>query len=108
MLHNIYLGPEFSNNEVEKIILKYKKNINYKKNNIKELAKLLNKGNTVARFSGRMEFGARALGNRSILANPSNFDMVKKINTQIKMRDFWMPFTPIIRKPKINKYIINK
>ncbi len=108
MLHNIYLGPEFSNNEVEKILLKYKKNINFKKTNIKELAKLLNKGNTVARFSGRMEFGARALGNRSILANPSNFDMVKKINTQIKMRDFWMPFTPIILKSKINKYIINK
>ena len=48
MLHNIYLGPEFSNNEVEKILLKYKKNINFKKTNIKELAKLLNKGNTVA------------------------------------------------------------
>src|SRR5262249_56630180 len=46
----------------------------------------------VARFAGRSEFGARALGNRSILADPSQTGVVKTINTMIKSRDFWMPF----------------
>ena len=48
----------------------------------------------VARCSGEMEFGARALGNRSIMANPSNMQNVNKINQAVKKRDFWMPFAP--------------
>jgi carbamoyltransferase len=109
-LDNIYLGPDFSNEEVLKLLKFYKTKgkIKYKKAGQKEVAKLLHKNKIVARFFGRMEFGARALGNRSILANPSNFDVVKKINHQIKMRDFWMPFTPIVLKEKSSKYIINK
>ena len=43
-----------------------------------------------------MEFGQRALGHRSILCDPSKFESIKKINTTIKKRDFWMPFTPSI------------
>ena len=54
-----------------------------------------------------MEFGARALGNRSILANPSDFATVEEINAKIKVRDFWMPFTPSIIEDDINKYIVN-
>ena len=49
-------------------------------------------GHVVARFAGRSEFGARALGNRSILADPSRTSVVKIINRMIKSRDFWMPF----------------
>ena len=52
------------------------------------------KGKIVARCSGPMEFGARALGNRSILADPRNLETVGKINRAIKHRDFWMPFAP--------------
>jgi carbamoyltransferase len=51
-------------------------------------------GHVVARFSGRMEFGQRALGNRSILADPRRAESVERINQKIKYRDFWMPFTP--------------
>ncbi len=58
----------------------------------KEVASLLASGHIVARFSGRSEFGARALGNRSILADASQTGVVKTINTMIKSRDFWMPF----------------
>ncbi len=50
----------------------------------------------VARCTGPMEFGARALGNRSILANPRNLTTVGKINRAIKCRDFWMPFAPAV------------
>jgi carbamoyltransferase len=55
-------------------------------------ADLLAAGQVVARCSGREEFGARALGNRSILADPSNRSVVRVINKAIKSRDFWMPF----------------
>ena len=56
---------------------------------------------------GREEFGARALGNRSIIANPSKDGIVQKINEQIKNRDFWMPFALTILNEKHYKYIKN-
>jgi carbamoyltransferase len=59
----------------------------------------------VARCSGAMEFGARALGNRSILANPSNLVNVGKINRAIKNRDFWMPFAPALLAERANEII---
>jgi carbamoyltransferase len=59
-----------------------------------ECAELLAAGEIVARCAGRMEFGARALGNRSILADPSSAEVVPIINQMIKHRDFWMPFAP--------------
>ena len=61
-----------------------------------KVAELLAEGEIVARFAGRSEFGARALRNRSILADPSNPAAVIRINQMIKKRDFWMPFAPSI------------
>jgi carbamoyltransferase len=72
-----------------------------------EVASLLAAGHVVARFNGRDEFGARALGNRSILAHPSNPETIAKINKLIKDRDFWMPFTPSILESRANEYIKN-
>ena len=94
-LKNIYFGPELKEDEILKEVKK-EKNIDFKimKNPAKEVGKLLAKGEIVARCSGRMEFGARALGNRSILADASNLDNVRIINMMIKKRDFWMPFAP--------------
>ena len=73
----------------------------------KKVAKLLAKDEIIARCVGRAEFGARSLGNRSILANPQNFNNIKKINDLIKNRDFWMPFTPSILEDHTDKYLIN-
>ena len=73
----------------------------------KKVAKLIDKDLIIARCVGRSEFGARALGNRSILANPKNPENIKKINNLIKNRDFWMPFTPSILEEHADKYIIN-
>src|SRR5439155_730849 len=64
-------------------------------------------GGVVARCAGRMEFGARALGNRSILANPSDHRVVTLINRMIKNRDFWMPFAPSILRERENDYLVN-
>jgi carbamoyltransferase len=71
------------------------------------VAELLATGHPVARCAGRMEFGARALCNRSILADPSNQDVVRIINQMVKKRDFWMPFAPVMMEGRQNEYIRN-
>lgn len=64
-------------------------------------------GEVVARFAGRMEWGARALGNRSILADPCRGPVAHEINKMIKMRDFWMPFAPSILDNTADCYLTN-
>ncbi|MDO8658523.1 MAG: carbamoyltransferase C-terminal domain-containing protein [Candidatus Levybacteria bacterium] len=110
-LKNLYLGPFFTNKEIIEFLKKGKYDKKYKVEYIedieKKIAKLLSENKIVARIAGKMEWGARALGNRSILANPSNLDNVRVINEQMKMRDFWMPFTPSILKERMKDYVIN-
>ena len=72
-----------------------------------EIAQLLANGEIVARVKGREEFGARALGNRSILANPSDWRTVQIINDMIKARDFWMPFAASIIDDDKDRYLKN-
>lgn len=107
----LYLGPNFEYSDIDKFLRKgrygKKYKIKFHKNIEKVIANLLAKGKVVGRMAGRMEWGARALGNRSILANPSNSDIVRIINEQMKMRDFWMPFTPSILLERAKDYIIN-
>ncbi len=82
---------------------------------IQNVAKLLLDGKIGARFAGRMEIGARSLGNRSIICSASSLNQTHKINKAIKSRDFWMPFAPVvldtdayklfnIRKNSINEF----
>jgi len=71
-----------------------------------DVAALLANGEICAIIDGAMEFGPRALGHRSIIADPSSPDTVRLINSAIKMRDFWMPFTPSILSERINDYIV--
>jgi carbamoyltransferase len=68
-------------------------------------AELLAKGHIVGRCSGRMEFGARALGNRSILADPRSPAVMSRINQAVKRRDFWMPFAPAVLGEKAVEYL---
>ena len=111
-LKNIYLGQKITEKALsKKMILKTLRN---KKNfliidNVKhiKIAKLIDKGEIISIARGREEFGARALGNRSIIANPSKEGIVQKINEQINNRDFWMPFALTILKEKHHKYIQN-
>ncbi len=69
------------------------------------LAERLVAGKVAGRFTGRMEWGARALGNRSIVADPRNSQIIHKINKAIKMRDFWMPFAPAILVEYRERYV---
>ncbi len=108
---NLYLGPSFSNDYIGEFIkkndLKGKYKIDYYKDIEGVIGELIAKGEVVARFSGRAEWGARALGNRSILADPSKMESFFKVNDQIKMRDFWMPFAPTILSERAHEYIVN-
>ena len=110
-LGHLYLGIKYNIDEIKKTIKELNSNNNFKiqlpKDINKKAAEILSKGGIIARFAGSMEFGARALGNRSILANPKNFDIIERINSSIKIRDFWMPFTPSILEEDIEKYIYN-
>ncbi|HSX39320.1 MAG TPA: carbamoyltransferase C-terminal domain-containing protein [Candidatus Saccharimonadales bacterium] len=110
-LQTLYWGNSYTNDEIKTFLdsknatQKYK--VSFIQNIEEEIAKLISENKIVGRMSGRMEFGARALGNRSILANPANVDIVNVINEQVKNRDFWMPFTPSILEERINDYIVN-
>lgn len=109
-LESFYLGPEYSDTEIESALqnYKFKSAVETKHEHEVErsVAELLAKGTVVARFKGRMEFGARALGNRSILANPAVPGVVKIINEMIKCRDFWMPFAPSVLAERSERYFV--
>ncbi len=105
-VEDLYLGPSFTTKQVSQLVKKIKKVKVYVPKDLEyEVASLLEKGEIVARFYGRSEWGARALGNRSILADPSNPKVVEIINKMIKNRDFWMPFAPIILYEDKEKYL---
>lgn len=107
-LNNLYLGPDGSSEE--KKLIKNLDSALYQvieDPSVDTIADYLLKGKVVARCAGRMEFGQRALGNRSILADPVSLHMKDKINTKIKNRDFWMPFAPIIMDEYAPRYIVN-
>jgi carbamoyltransferase len=106
---DLYLGPSYSRDDVKVAIENHRdKSFKMKEDVLpEEVAKIISGGDPVARFSGKMEFGARALGNRSILADPRNINIVRKINNQIKCRDFWMPFAPVILKERADDYLLN-
>ena len=104
---NPYVGSSFDKKDL-KFIYKNSK-LKVRKVNNKIVAKILNQGFPVARFStNKSEFGPRALGNRSIVASPKDPQIIHHINESIKIRDFWMPFAPSIISTDINKLLINK
>lgn len=109
-LRHFYLGKEWTNGTIEKA-LKTAQGANLHVEQCPHIenrvADLLAKNQIVARFKGREEFGARALGNRSILANPSQWSVVLEINDIIKQRDFWMPFACSILAEDQHRYLKN-
>jgi carbamoyltransferase len=110
-ISDLYKGPEYSDTEIESELegiaqsnkLEYMRD----KNVEKSTAELLSENEIVARFSGRVEWGARALGNRSILANASDLSNIRYLNRAVKNRDFWMPFAPSILKEREDDYLMN-
>jgi carbamoyltransferase len=106
-----YLGPGLDDAEIEATIrrrdLATRHTVSEPARVEERIAELLVADGVVARCAGRMEFGARALGNRSILANPSDPRVVGLINRMIKARDFWMPFAPSVLVERADDYLVN-
>ena len=101
-----YLGPKFGSDQIEKELKLLK--AKYQKYDVKEVviltAKELANEKTIGWFQGRMEFGPRALGGRSILADPRSAKMQKQLNLKIKFRESFRPFAPSILREDLSEW----
>ena len=102
-----YLGPEFSNQEICRTLRRYDAKVRHYadfQTLAHDVAASLAEGNVVGWFQGRMEFGPRALGCRSILADARNPEMQKKLNLKIKYREGFRPFAPSVLEEDVQKH----
>ena len=101
-----YLGPEYSQEEIERDLKKLnaKFNVLSKDEIITETAKYLSEGKAIGWFQGRMEFGPRALGCRSILGDPRSETMQKSLNLKVKYRESFRPFAPSVLREKVGEW----
>jgi carbamoyltransferase len=104
-LRHAYLGPEFSDAEIEKALLTYKLRASKLSDVAATTAEFLANGKIIGWFQGRMEFGPRALGHRSILADPRDPEMNAKVNNAVKFREWWRPFAPSMLKEVAEEYL---
>ena len=107
MMRGAFLGPEFSDKDIRKTIDRYDAHTRFYEefdSLAKDVAVKLTEGNVVGWFQGRMEFGPRALGNRSILGDARNPEMQKKMNLKIKYREGFRPFAPSVLEEDIQEY----
>ncbi len=107
LMKGAYLGPRFSDLDIEYVARSVKASFT-KYEDFEELttvvAKAISEANAVGWFQGRMEFGPRALGNRSILGDPRNPEMQLKLNLKIKYRESFRPFAPSVLAEDVNTY----
>ncbi len=104
---NPYLGPTFSS--VDAVRLAHKYDVPFKEyaeysDLFKTVTEHINEGQVIGWFQGRMEWGPRALGNRSILADPRDKEMQKKLNLKVKFREGFRPFAPVVREEDVKEY----
>jgi carbamoyltransferase len=104
-MRHAYLGPAFDDAAIESTLQKYK--LRYKRvaDVAGTAAELLSKGRILGWFQGRMEFGPRALGSRSILADPRDPKMTEKVNNAVKFREWWRPFAPSLKKEAASEFL---
>ncbi len=101
------LGPEFTDNNFKAVALKYESDFTYYESFdrlTEDIAAKIAEGNVIGWFQGRMEYGPRALGNRSILGDARNPEMQKKMNLKIKYREGFRPFAPSVLEEDASKY----
>ncbi|MCL2893930.1 carbamoyltransferase family protein [Brenneria tiliae] len=103
-----YLGPEYTDADYEKALKEY--NLSWVKSDdiYQKVASLISDNNVVAWFQGRMEFGPRALGNRSLLADPRNKHIRDLMNLKVKHREIFRPFAPSVLKERVNDWFISR
>ena len=104
-MRHAFLGPEFSETEIETALRTYKIRATRVSEPATVAGELLANGKILGWFQGRMEFGPRALGGRSILADPRDPEMTAKVNNAVKFREWWRPFAPSILAECATDYI---
>ena len=104
-MRHAYLGPEFDDEAIERALKTYKLKYARLSDVAATAAESLSKGQILGWFQGRMEFGPRALGNRSILADPRDPEMNAKVNNAVKFREWWRPFAPSMKKEAASEYL---
>ena len=106
IIENVYVGPSYSDNQIKNFL--DQNNIKYEifddNELVKKCAKLIAEGNVVGWYQGKMEWGPRALGNRSILADPRRKEMKDILNEKIKHRESFRPFAPSILEEHVSEY----
>jgi len=106
-LADLYYGPSFTDQQVLPLLENSHVAFTQINQSTDEILGLLLQGKVVAWFDGRMEYGPRALGRRSILADPRHQEVKRTLNSQIKMRDWFMPFAPSILEECMGDYLQN-
>jgi carbamoyltransferase len=104
-MRHAYLGPESTDAEIEKVLQTYKIRAKRVSDPASAAAEMLAGGKILGWFQGRMEFGPRALGARSILADPRDPEMNVKVNNAVKFREWWRPFAPSMLAESAGEYI---
>ncbi|MGB0034746.1 MAG: carbamoyltransferase [Candidatus Acidiferrales bacterium] len=104
-MRHALLGPESSDGDIEKALETYKLRATRVTDPAREAAAMLADGKILGWFQGRMEFGPRALGGRSILADPRDPEMNGKVNNAVKFREWWRPFAPSLLAEAANEYL---
>ncbi len=101
-----YIGPKFSATEIEQTLKRHRESLTWSvpDDPARSAARELERGKVHGWFQGRMEFGPRALGNRSILADPRDPDMKDRINRKVKRREPFRPFAPAVLDCEANEY----
>jgi len=105
-LADVYFGPAYSDDEIKQAVDRTSFHARYLEDVETEIARLVSAGKIVGRFNGRMEYGPRALGNRSILANPTDRSINDWLNQRLKRTEF-MPFAPSTLKEQANDLYCN-
>jgi carbamoyltransferase len=106
-MRHAYLGPEFTDAEIEKALRTFKLRATKLDNVAVTAAEMLANGKILGWFQGRMEFGPRALGDRSILSDPRDPEMNTKVNNAVKFREWWRPFAPSMLREVAEEYLEN-
>ncbi len=104
-MRHAYLGPEYTDTEIENVLRTYKLHYTRVDDPAHTAAELLAQGRILGWFQGRMEFGPRALGGRSILADARDPDMNNKVNNAVKFREAWRPFAPSLLAEAADEYL---
>lgn len=104
-MRHAYLGSEFSDEEIGRVVATYKLRAARVGDPALAAAQMLANGKILGWFQGRMEFGPRALGSRSILADPRDPEMNAKVNNAVKFREWWRPFAPSMIAERAHEFI---